>query len=92
MAYKRKNRAFMDRLAAKRDQQQGKEVAVEKLYKSTWHLLIAAVGFYELSNHKTKLSKALACGLIAFHLDACIADALGTLTTPQKLLKKVFNK
>ena len=38
----------------------------ERIYKSLWHLLIAGVGVYELRNHRTKLSKVLACGLIAF--------------------------
>jgi hypothetical protein len=59
---------------------------VERLYKSTWHTLIAAVGFYELRNHKTKISKVLAVGLIAFHMDAAIADALDAPTTAQRLL------
>lgn len=62
----------------------------ERVYKSLWHLLIAGVGVYELRNHKTKLSKVLACGLIAFHVDACISDALGKPTTAQRLLRRVL--
>jgi len=63
------------------------EQAIEKIYKSAWHALIAAMGFYELRNHKTKLSKVLAVGLIAFHVDACIADARDVPTTAQRLLR-----
>ena len=62
----------------------------EKLYKSLWHLMIAGVGVYELRNHKTKLSKVLAVGLIAFHGDAAICDLLGTPTTPQRLLRRIL--
>jgi hypothetical protein len=32
----------------------------------------------------------LACGLIAFHADAAIFDALDKPTTPQRLLQKLF--
>ena len=65
-------------------------IPIERIYKSAWHLLIAAVGVYELRNHKTRLSKVLACGLIAFHADAAICDALDKPTTPQRLLQKLF--
>ena len=65
---------------------------VERLYKSTWHTLIAAVGFYELRNHKTKISKVLAVGLIAFHMDAAIADALDAPTTAQRLLRRFIKE
>ena len=68
------------------------EQAIEKIYKSAWHALIAAMGFYELRNHKTKLSKVLAVGLIAFHVDACIADARDVPTTAQRLLRSVLIK
>jgi hypothetical protein len=61
---------------------------IERAYKSGWHLLIAAVGVYELRNHKTRLSKVLACGLIAFHVDAAVCDALGIPTTPQRMLTR----
>ena len=60
----------------------------ERVYKSAWHLLIALVGCYELKN-KSKMSKVLSCGLIAFHLDAAVADALGKPTTAQVLLRKL---
>ena len=61
----------------------------ERVYKSLWHLLIAGVGVYELRNHKTKLSKVLACGLIAFHADAAVCDALNIPTTPQRILRRL---
>jgi hypothetical protein len=65
---------------------------IERAYKSIWHALIAAMGFYELRNHKTKLSKVLAVGLIAFHVDACIADAMDVPTTAQRLLRNLLKE
>ena len=65
---------------------------IERCYKSLWHLLIAGVGIYELRNHKTRLSKVLAVGLIAFHADAAVCDALDVPTTPQRILKRVTGK
>lgn len=62
----------------------------ERAYKSIWHLLIAGVGLYEYSVHKTKLSKALAVGLIAFHADAAICDAIDVPTFAQRLLRAVM--
>ena len=61
----------------------------ERVYKSAWHVLISLVGVYELRNHKTTLSKVLACGLIAFHVDAAISDALGIPTTAQRFLRRL---
>lgn len=69
-----------------------KQEQVERIYKSLWHLAIAGVGIYELRNHKTKLSKVLACGLIAFHADAAICDAADIPTTPQRLIKRLMEK
>ena len=66
---------------------ENRDSKIERAYKSIWHALIAAMGFYELRNHKTKLSKVLAVGLIAFHMDACIADAMDVPTTAQRLLR-----
>ncbi len=65
------------------------ECIEERVYKSLWHLLIAGVGLYELRNHRTRLSKVLAVGLIAFHADAAVCDLLGQPTTPQKLLRRL---
>lgn len=61
----------------------------ERVYKSLWHVLIAGVGIYELRNHKTKTSKVLACGLIAFHVDAAIADALDIPPLSRRILDYV---
>ena len=61
----------------------------ERVYKSLWHVLIAAVGVYELRNHKTKLSKVLATGLIAFHVDAAIADILDEPPLSRRILNYV---
>ncbi len=61
----------------------------EKVLKSAWHALIALVGLYELRNHRTKISKVLACGLIAFHVDAAINDVQEKPTTLQRLLRKL---
>ena len=63
----------------------------EKIYKSLWHAAIALVGVYELRNHKTRLSKVLACGLIAFHADAAVCDMLGIPTTPQRWLERLHS-
>jgi hypothetical protein len=61
----------------------------ERAYKSLWHAAIAVVGVYEYQVHRSLLSKVLAVGLIAFHVDAAIADARGVSTLPQKLLRKL---
>jgi hypothetical protein len=61
----------------------------ERIYKTVWHILIAAVGVYELRNHKTKLSKVLACGLIAFHVDAAVSDALDKAPLSRRILDKL---
>jgi hypothetical protein len=61
----------------------------ERAYKSAWHLMIAGVGMYELHNHKTRMSKILACGLIAFHADAALCDALGIPTIFQRMLRRL---
>ena len=62
----------------------------ERVYKSAWHLLIGLVGVYELGNSRTKAGKFLACGLIAFHIDAAICDALDVPTAAQRLLRKLL--
>ena len=59
----------------------------EKVYKSLWHLLIAGVGVYEYRSHRTTLSKVLACGLIAFHVDGAIADIIDAPPLSRRLLE-----
>jgi hypothetical protein len=61
----------------------------EKDLKTAWHAMIALVGLYELRNHRTKLSKVLALGLIAFHTDAAISDYLDKPTTLQRILRRL---
>lgn len=65
-----------------------KDCIEERVYKSLWHLLIAGVGIYELRNHRTKLSKVLACGLIAFHADAAVCDLLDEPTLAQRAFRR----
>jgi len=67
-----------------------KDKIEERIYKSLWHIFIAGVGFYEIRNHKTKVSKVLACGLIAFHIDAAISDIVDCDPLSRKLLEKVL--
>lgn len=50
----------------------------ERAYMSIWHLALLAVGVYEYKAHKSKLAKVLATGMILFHADAAISDALDT--------------
>ena len=64
----------------------------ERAYKSLWHLLIAGVGVYELRNHKTKLSKVLAIGLIAFHIDGAIADLTDSKPLSRRVLELVVGE
>lgn len=61
----------------------------ERVYMSLWHVLIAMVGVYELRNHKTTVSKVLATGLIAFHVDAAIADALDRPCFTRRILESI---
>jgi hypothetical protein len=59
---------------------------IECVYRSVWHGLIAGVGLWELKHHKSTLSKVLALGLIAFHIDATVCDWINQPTTLQRLL------
>lgn len=67
----------------------GNDHPFERVYKSMWHVLIAGVGVYELRNHKTKLSKVLAVGLIAFHVDGAIADITDSKPLSRRILESV---
>ena len=90
--YKRKDKKFNAKLVAIADRKELEDRIEERAYKSAWHLLIAGVGCYELRNHRTKLSKVLACGLILFHSDAALCDALGVPTVFQRMLRKLRPK
>src|SRR5271154_3587600 len=61
----------------------------ERVYKSLWHVLIAGVGIYEWRHNKTKVAKGLSAGLIAFHVDAAIADALDVPPISRRILNTV---
>jgi hypothetical protein len=61
----------------------------ERVYKSLWHVGIAAVGIYEYRHHKSLFSKILSAGLIAFHVDAAIADALDEPPLSRRILNKL---
>jgi hypothetical protein len=61
----------------------------ERVLKSLWHLMIAGVGLHELRANKTRLSKFLSVGLVAFHIDAGLCDALDVPTTLQRLLRRL---
>lgn len=67
----------------------GQDHPFERVYKSLWHVLIAGVGVYELRNHKTRLSKVLAVGLIAFHVDGAISDLTGSKPLSRRILESV---
>jgi len=62
----------------------------ECIAKALWHAMIAVAGAYELRNHKTTASKVLACGLIAFHVDAAFADFWDKPTTLQRILGRIL--
>jgi hypothetical protein len=61
----------------------------ERILKSLWHLGISLIGWYELKNHKTLISKVLAIGLISFHADAAICDWLDKPTALQRILMHI---
>ncbi len=67
----------------------------ERAVKSLWHVMIATVGVYELCDPKPKnkwirgLRTGLACGLIAFHVDAAWHDALDQETLFRRLLRRI---
>ena len=65
---------------------------VERVYKSLWHLALAAIGAYEYRRHTTKVGKVLAVGMVAFHVDAAIADALDQRPMAKRLLDVALEK
>ena len=85
ITYKRKDKKFNAKLVAIADHKQTEE----RILKSSWHALIVLAGLYELRNHRTVVSKVLACGLIGFHLDAAVCDFLDRPTTLQRMLRKL---
>ena len=61
--------------------------AVERVYKSLWHVALMCIGIYEFRTHKTTAAKVLATGMIAFHADAAFADALNTKCFSRRILE-----
>jgi hypothetical protein len=61
----------------------------ERAYKSLWHLIGFAIGIYEFRNHKSTTAKVIAAGLIAFHADAAISDALDTQPLSRRILEYI---
>ena len=62
---------------------------MERVYKSAWHFLIMMTGVWEYKHNRSRFSKFLSMGLILFHADACICDAVGKPTTLQRLLGRL---
>lgn len=62
----------------------------ERTYMSLWHLALMTIGVYEFSTHKNRVAKFLACGMILFHADATIADALDRKSLSRILLEKAI--
>jgi len=75
-----------------------RESIEERVVKSLWHVMIATIGIYELCDYKSKseltrkLRAGLAYGLIAFHVDAAVCDALDTPTLFRRLLHCISGK
>lgn len=67
----------------------GQDLPAERVYKSLWHVALMCVGIYEYRNHKTKVAKVLAAGMIAFHADAAVADALDQKPLSRRILEGV---
>ena len=61
----------------------------ERIYKSLWHAALVGIGIYEFRTHKTKLAKILAVGMILFHVDAALSDALDS---PKAVSRRVLEK
>lgn len=70
----------------------GEDRFEERIYKSIWHVALFGVGLFEYSHLKTKLGKALAIGMMAFHIDAAYADASDRKSLSRVLLERVTGK
>lgn len=66
----------------------GPDYPAERVYKTLWHLAIAGIGIWEYRNQKSKFSRFLSVGLIAFHLDGAIADALDQKPLSRRILER----
>jgi hypothetical protein len=61
----------------------------ERVYKSLWHGALFVIGIYEFRTHRTRLAKLLAAGMILFHLDAMVTDALNCKPVSRQILEKI---
>jgi hypothetical protein len=59
------------------------------MYKAGWHLMLCVIGIYEFRTHRTRLAKVLAAGMILFHIDAFVTDALNTKPISRQILEKI---
>lgn len=70
----------------------GNDCFEERLYKATWHLLIAGFGLFELKHNKSKFSKMLSMGLIAFHIDGAVSDWLNVDPLSKRVLISILGR
>jgi len=62
----------------------------ERVYMSLWHCGLAVLGLYEYHRtHRSKLGKIMALGMVAFHVDAAVSDALDTPCLSRRILEKL---
>jgi hypothetical protein len=61
----------------------------ERALKCSWHAAIALLGCFELKRSRTTIGKILSIGLILFHLDGALWDALDQSSTVQRLLRRL---
>ena len=67
-----------------------KRYPIERVYMCAWHIGLAALGLYEYRRtHRTVLGKAMALGMVLFHCDAAIADAMDTPCLTRRVLEKL---
>lgn len=68
------------------------DLPAERVYKSLWHVALAGIGLYEYNVHKTKAARVLAAGMIAFHVDAALADAFDRKPLSRRILERAIGK
>jgi hypothetical protein len=62
----------------------------ERIYMSLWHVGLAMLGWYEFRRTQhTTIGKVLALGMVAFHVDAAIADAVDVPCLTRRILEKL---
>lgn len=62
----------------------------ERVYMSLWHAGLAMLGLYEYRRtQRTTLGKVMALGMVAFHVDAAISDAMDTPCLTRRILNNL---